>query len=259
MKTEIFIVSYSPDIQYLEYCIRSVEKFARGFSGVTLLVPTHERKMGLWANFEYRNGIKIKLRDYTVPDNRALWHLAHQIQKCRAEEWCPDADLILHTDSDCIFTEAVTPDDYIIDGKPRLMIEDFTRMPGSHWKDTTERALGTTAKYETMRQHPAVHYAGMYGDMRRRVEAVHNMPFNDYVLAQKPDFPWGFSEFCALGAFVLIASKWKSKYHIIDLGRSPWPKTKLMQFWSHGPIDSEQPMPNGGKGTPMAVFKMLGL
>jgi len=31
MKTEILIVTYARDFPYLEYCLKSISKFARGF------------------------------------------------------------------------------------------------------------------------------------------------------------------------------------------------------------------------------------
>lgn len=258
MNTEILIVTYLRDLEYLRWNLKSIRKFASGFHNVRLLVPNQEMQK---FRFELREFSDLIMCDgYPRVDDSRLWHLQHQAMKCRADQICPGTDFILFLDSDCVLTEPVTPEDYFVDEKPVLLIEEYSRLPANHpWKPTVDRALGIDAKYETMRRHPAVHYRGMFKDFREAVERQQNRHFDEYVLSCKSDFPWGWSEFATLGAFVLWDAAWRDKYHFIDVGKVPYPKGKLIQFWSHSPIDQAQGLPSGGTGTPMEEYRRLGL
>ncbi len=255
MKTEILIATWSKDIEYLKFNLRSIQKFASGFEGTTLLVAQQETP--LFDPIASEFGCRVATYDRVA--DAARWHLQHQAEKCRADIHCPEADLILFTDSDCVFTEAVTPEDYLVDGRPVLLMEEFSRLTGNPWKPTVDAALGIDAKYELMRRHPAVHWRAMFMPFRAKVEMIHKKLFEDYVTGTKPNFPWGYSEFVSLGAYVHDSAIWSEKYHFIDVACQPRPKDKLMQFWSHAPIDQPQDLPSGGRGCPIETYRRLGL
>lgn len=249
MNTQIFIVSYSKDIPWLEYCLRSISKFCQGFGGTRLLVPQQEQH--LFTTLAAKHGVILLTYDRNTPPIK--WHIHHQLEKCRADQWCPDADFILHTDSDCVFRETVTPGDYFHDRKPILLMEPYTAIDHPHrggWKATTERAVGFPVEYEFMCRHPAVHYQALYGDIRRTVEQVHGTSFEDYVLSVKPDYPWGISEHNVMGAIAHTA-KWHDLYHWIDVSKEARPHDKLLQFWSHGDMAKEQEIWTEGKKLPV--------
>lgn len=255
MKVDILICSWYKDIPYLEMCLQSIRRFASGFGDVRLLVALEEVPEFMPIASEFQTD----LCHYNRDQHPVKWHLHHQAMKCNADKFCINADFILHTDSDCIFTESVSPRDYFVDGKPELLVQSYETCGGERqWKGPTERALGFSCSHETMRRHPAVHYRGMYKEMRECVELVHKMPFDEYVLSCKPDFPWGFSEFNALGSFVLN-SHWAEKYHIIDTGAVGHPPSskKLVQFWSHSPKNQPQSTPWGLNMTPEKAFNKL--
>lgn len=107
-------VSYRQDRDWLAYCLKSVQKFCEGFGGVTVLVPEVERADFLMVT----DAPGVRLWTYQRHLNPRLWHLDHQRMKSRVDEICPDADAVLHIDSDCVFTERVTPNDYLRDGRP---------------------------------------------------------------------------------------------------------------------------------------------
>lgn len=163
----------------------------------------------------------------------------HQAMKCYADIWMPRSQYVLHTDSDCIFTEPVTPTDYIVNGKPILLKErysNFNNEGPACWQKPTEEALGIQCLWETMRRHPAVHFIDIYPMLRAHIEVMHSMPFTEYVVTRGTGgYPnLGFSEFNALGAFV---DRWfSSKYHIIELPSENIPSAKLSQAWSWGGI-----------------------
>lgn len=233
MNVEIFIVSYLKDKPWLEYCLRSIDRFCGFFSGVTVLVP--EQEVEKFKDLHLSNH-EFRLRSYDRNYPESHWHLGHQVEKCFADKWCPDANYILHTDSDCIFTEPVTPEDYFVGSHPVLLIESYNHMGFSNWKLQTEQVMGETPRYETMRRHPAVHHRGVYPDLRAHVERVQHKGFREFVMSRKADFPWGFSEFNALGQIALSA-KWSPDYEFIDVELRNRPHDKIHQFWSHWGVD----------------------
>jgi len=257
MKTQILIVSYSKDKPYLEYCLRSIRKFATGFSGTTVVVPSTEAS-------EFASlvaGFGMTMMTYDRDQNAAKWHLHAQAQKCWADTYCPEADFVLHTDSDCVFTEPVTPEDYFIEAKPVMLMESYARLGDNPWQDVVQRVLKHAVKFEFMRRHPQVNPIGVYSALRQHINRTHGVPFEQYVLAQKPTFPWGFTEHNVIGAFAYYHPDWKDKYHWWEVdGSRPVPHEKLAQFWSLAPIDQEQSLPHaGGRGTPLAEFQRLEL
>jgi hypothetical protein len=246
-KTTIFIVTYAKDFPYLRHCLRSIKKFATGFSGVTILVPTKDVKelRALIAEVEI-GGVKVK-SGYEWAKKGFCWHMA---QITRADEWCPEAEYIAHFDPDCIFTKPVTPNIFFLCGAstwmPILRYEPFEslarRNPGVwNWKIACDNALPFQCNDEGMRGHPEVYHRGLYAETRKLVEQKTGQPFNDYVKSTKNDYPQTYAEFPTLSAVAL--EKFRHLYAEQDCSkqekpeRSPWP---VIQFWSHGPIDQEQ-------------------
>lgn len=254
MKVEILIVSYANDIPYLRHCLRSIRKFATGFSGVRVVVPRIEAKQ-----FSHVKTFDVDYTFYERDPEKSKWHLHAQVQKCFADVHCPKADFILHTDSDCIFTEPVTPDDYFVDGKPVLLIEPYANLKDCPWQEVTQRVIGERIDWETMRRHPQVNPRGLYSDFRRHVARTHQVPFEQWVLSQKATFPWGFSEHNALGAFAWNDPVWHNAYHWIDVSKEGHPPSskKLTQFWSLSPPDKPQSTPWGKQCIPEQIINEI--
>lgn len=234
MKTSILIVSHAKDIRWAKFCLFSIKQFATGFYEVVVAVPTAD--IGAFADTAQATGVRLVPFDQARPP---LGHLDHEVQKCMADKYCPTTDCVMHVDSDCFFRAPVTPDTYFHDGKPVLLIQDFNNAgPARCWKASTEKALGHAVKYETMRRHPAVHYLGVYENLRDAVSRAHRCHFSQYVLSQ-PTNPIGFSEFNCLGQIALLP-QWRDRYTVINVDFAPYPQSPLVQFWSHGPLESYQ-------------------
>jgi hypothetical protein len=240
--------------------LNSIRKFARGFGPTTLLVPEQESNVFIEFCRDFATP-EFHLRTYPRIDDPLLWHLDHQRMKCRADEVCPKADFILHTDSDCVFAEPVTPQDYFKAGNPVMWMESYERLGESvPWQPVVERALGYRVTHEFMRRHPQVNPRGVYADVRNHIESVHRVPFDQYVLSQKADFPWGFEEFDTIGAFANHSAKWHDRYEWMDIGGIPRPGEKLVQMWSHGSMDDPQTISNSvDNRTPNQLFRDLGI
>jgi hypothetical protein len=227
-KVEIFIVSFYRDLTAIDFCLASIKRYARGFAGVTVAVPT--RDAALFTPVCQKHGARM----ITFVETPQKGMLHHEILVCRADEHCPNADYVLHVDSDCMFTSPVTPQDYLSNGKPVLLIREFEGLrkagsPAYCWKACVDRALGGSAKYETMCRHPAIHPPWLYKLTRRLVEQHTHKKFDAHVLTG-PDRPPQFAEFPTLGA--VAAKHTPELYHLILRPDQPEPPAKLKQFWS---------------------------
>lgn len=247
MNVSILIASYARDYAWCEYNLKSIRKFAKGFHSVTLLVPSQDAALFLKLEQAYSTTeLPVLIKHYVVMPGKEFNH--HQAMKCYADVYCPQANFILHTDSDCIFTAPVTPGDYFVGDKPVLLkrsYADIIAKGGEHagsvwWQAQTERALGEPCPYETMRRHPAVHPKGLYKPHREHIERIHLTSFTDYVLKQKNTALQGYSEFNSLGSFAL--RYFPDMHHWIDQQFEPSPIQKLHQNWSwiQGGVDAKR-------------------
>lgn len=238
-KVAILIVSYAHDLAYLRYNLDSIDKFCAGFSGVTVVVPHDE--VSEFASLAAVH--RCDLRVYNRNADKLKWHLDAQRQKCYADYYCPQADFILHTDSDCIFTEPVMPDDYFQDGKPIMCIKGYQHIPDSPWKSVTEAAVKHPVFWSFMERHPQVNPRRLYPLMRTRMLMLHGWSFDQWFLSRKPTFPWGISEHNLLGAVAF--DEMRDEYHWHDVIKDGMPHEKLRQFWSYSPPDKKQDSPHG--------------
>jgi len=240
--TSILIRSFADDAAWLEYCLRSIKKFCSGFAEVVVIVPEYDRNLFCQLDGTKLNGLPVRVRTY--PGNRPKPMLECMESLCHSEEWCPHSDLILHTDSDCIFSTPVTPETFMTGGKPDLLVRSFDSLRGQGaycWREGVENCFKAPATHETMVRHPSVHYRGLYPSFRAQVEGLHGMSFHDWATRGPEVFPWPWSEFCCLGAWALKSMP--RDYNFIDVSGVPEEeitkkyKTHLMQGWSRGDMN----------------------
>lgn len=234
MKTELFIFSYLPDKPWLEYCLRSVKKFCVGFSGVTLVVPWEHLQHFLQFEGEATaDGKRLYCKCYAPYPGRG--HLAHQAMKCYADIYAPNADRMAFIDSDSIFVKKFTPEDMLDNGRPVIYARPYAKYdanaPEMTWKDTTERALHIPAVYETMQRIPECFNRSIFKSTRERVESTNFIPFQEYVISQKPTPLWGFSEYNCLGSWAL--HNHGDEYVLFDMSEKQPPDLGAIQMWSH--------------------------
>lgn len=237
----IQMCSYAKDAEWARYALRSINKYARGFAGISLIVPVGD------ARFFKNLPARVNFHVYAVKPGKPKLH--YLVKQCHADAACPKADFILHMDSDCLFVKPVTPDDYFVGGKPVLLRESFEKIktycpPRCKWKLVAEQALGFPVEYETMVRHPSVHYKWLYACLRAHVSAFTHKSFEDYVFSCS-ETPLGFTEYPTLGAYAM--KFYPEKYHWID-AKSPHSSfdmqkadgvdEKMRQFWSHDGVDS---------------------
>jgi FkbM family methyltransferase len=241
-KVELFIVTHWKDYEWLSYCLRSYKKFATGFSGVTVACP--DTRNGDIVKLCEKHGATLKL----LSEPKGKGHLAQNLAKCNADKYCTNADFICHIDSDCVFTDPVTPDVLFHNGKPLLLCRTYDSLASDvgHsanarlWQPGVQDALGFKPQWETMAALPIVHPRWIYSKMRTAVEANTRKEFKTYVYGCKPDWPYGFCEFNTIGAFAL--ANHADAYASHETTKLGFPDFKFRQMHSHSGIDTVHPL-----------------
>ncbi len=247
----ILIVTHAKDIPFLHYCLASIQKYAQGFAGVKLVIPMHE--IQFFAHLKFAK-INLEIIPASEPPGKGM--LAHMIQKCRADEWCPDADFVLHMDSDCLFFRKVTPADYVQDFRCLSVRESYAQITNPHrhgWADCVERATGIRPAFDYMVRHPQLHPTQLYKATRELVEHWTGQAFDAFVLSGQNTFPQDFCEFNTLSTVgrhlfacsyryvdydkaadaVLTGQEAGSFQYVYKRG-----KDFAVEFWSHGGVEA---------------------
>lgn len=264
MTTDILIVSCAKHFPWLKYCLQSITRFATGFREVKILIPDDDltAMSGLLSLFSDHPGIPIRVQCYKDWPGKGFLRHEHVIM-C-ADEFT-DADFIYHMDSDVLFVEPTSPEDYIVDGKPVLLHASYDWLVREHqanlgmWKDGVEKAIGGTSTQEFMRRPQIVHHRKTYAKARECIEAHTMKPVADYIWACENSFPQTFGEFNTLGE--VAWRHFRDDYCWKDQEKGEFPKPhKVVQFWSHASPDQPQkPVVKGQplECTPASLLKML--
>lgn len=246
MKTFLNYTTFARDLEWTRYSLESFRKYCTGFSGVTIVVPYWDVNKFLQFERYSTPECPVLIKDFLEYPSKGFVH--HLAMKCYADVFSPQADFIMHMDPDCLVCQPMSPNDYLIDGKPTLVIEPYEVLKTAHparynWKRVTEEALKFDCTHETMCRHPAVHHAWLYKRVREHIEREHTTPFYDYVIKQKNQYPQGFAEFPTLGAY---AMKYHAEmYNLIDRGDkgdAADPKPLIKQLWSYTGVTAKDNM-----------------
>lgn len=207
MSTSIFIRTYDADAAYHAQAMRSIEKFCTGFDRtVVVMAPPNEK-----------NGYMVQQRD-----------------KCYADQ-LTDSDFILMMDSDTIITEPVTPESFMVDGKPIWLHTPWTpemlEHPGTAaWFRCMRKFFGEDPPSEFMRRQGFMIPREVLQATREYCLTEHGMPLSHYILSRRE-----FSEFNCLGFLA-----WKffhDEIAWVDTSKEELPPLRLRQWWSHDPIE----------------------
>jgi len=247
--------------------LRSMDKFATGFSDLTILVPNRDADELMNLMTEQKTFPFHITTHYGEewPGRGMLWH---DCQEMYADKWCPEADYVAHFDADCIFTAPVTPGTFFKDGKPILRYEAFATLTRRHpnndcWRSCTNSALPFPVDKEFMRGHPEVYHRSTYLLARSLIEQKHGKSLGDYLLSFGNDNSHNFCEYCTLGA--VVYEKQRELYSPHDCAKQPNPDFQpypVQQFWSHSPIDKPQQTWKDGslqQIVPLELIKQYGI
>jgi len=241
MKTAIFIRSHAPDAIWLEWCLKSIKRFASGYEYVIVAVPS--RDGAIFRPLTQKYG--CRLFEYDVRPDKPF--LSGEVQLCHADSICADVDSVALFDSDCMFREPWSPLDNLVNGKPVLLGQAYDKIDSVNriWQERVANALGWTPTHEFMR-HPTIFLCSTFAPFRDAVEKHVGKPFDEYVLSGRDTFPQDFAELSSLGAFA--AFEFTKQYCVVDVHTifantkadsgsivTAW---KLRQFYSHGGINN---------------------
>lgn len=192
MKNEILIRTYAGDAEWLSWCLRSCQKFNPELP-VKLVCPEQDRdtirRVADPLGF-YVSGVEPHHKD---------GYMDQQWTKLHADIFCPEADFVIHMDSDCIWTGSW---EELFDERetPILLYTSYDRFVGEPayvWKRLTEKALGFEVENEYMRRQPLVYPRFVYAAVRKHLNEVHGNLWSWFKGIGNREF----SEFNVIGAW----------------------------------------------------------
>ena len=141
---DIFIRSWHGDFGWLEYCLRSIKKYAKGFGKVHVCIPIQDYPL-----LPDVGDVEVHLVERWADD-----YIGQQNDKLHADWYCR-SPYILVMDSDCVFTKEVKPEDFFREGNPVWLYESVPH-DQSPWYPITQEAVKHMPEFEFMRRHPFV-------------------------------------------------------------------------------------------------------
>lgn len=249
---EILIVTYWKDFPWLVYCLRLIQKFCRGFQGVTVVLPRRDlEKMITVVSPHVPSGpLRIVLRTFDEMDGKGMLH--HMVMMAKADELLPfGTKYVLTCDADCMFRMPTNPEHYFWNDKPYYIIRSWAslttedpRNPGSkvvsdclQWKGPTDAQVGFDTEIFGMCMNTVVFPIDFFPKYRAHVEKVHHKSFAEVILGGRNEFPQTSMDFTAMGA---CAHRFmRERWHWFDVERPPYPVDRKQAFWSHGGLTED--------------------
>lgn len=215
MITDIIIKTFPGDFAWLDYCLRSIDKFASGFRQVNIITPEK-------LTFPTRHRVIVE------PDE-GNGYLRQQDKKCHADRYT-DADQILFMDSDCVFVREVYPGTFLRDNKPIWLKTPWAAVKDQNAKDSwfpcITNFMGKQPAFEYMRRHPFLVPVWLLRTMRESCKLMHEMELSDYIMRGD-----AFSEFNCMGALA-DTKPHRDKFFWIDTTKDEVPAETVWQNWS---------------------------
>jgi len=213
LKPHILIRSYNKDRDWLDYCLKSINKHNPEL-GLTIVIP---------------EGHDVGHPAIQVPPVHQDGYVDQQHTKLRAVAYVPeDATHVMHIDSDCLVVGNLM--DLFIDGKP-LMLKtpwELIDKDASVWREVTAHYMGFDPEFEYMRRMPLVYPARIYNDLTIYLEKLHGSMGDWFYKIEGRRL----SEFNLLGAY---ADKFMNdEFHWINTATDPLPPLTVKQGWSWG-------------------------
>ena len=213
MKVDLFIKSYLNDFKLLRYALLSIEKNVTGYNNVILLIPEKDK-------YEF---------DTRILPPRTLIHYVNEYGKgWLYQQWCKvnastysDANYILFSDSDCIFTKPINVQDYI--GTPEILYTSWDKVGDAIvWRKPTEQIMGEVVPFEFMRRNCLLYHRSTLVELNTY---RHNLEGS--IMSSER-----FSEFNLIGAYAFKFER--DKYNFINTDEWTYTEPKAVQLWSHG-------------------------
>lgn len=243
MTHQFLIASYKKDFPWLVHALRSLHRFSHGFLPPVVSVERSDASAATIIAAQHYPGAVVKVVD-GMP---GYGNMRAQVSMMSGD-LIGTADVVHLFGSDCIAFSDFTPDNYMIDGCPVMLMTPYVAF-GPHykhvamWQRGTANVLGFTPDYEFMRRIPLAYPKEVSHGTRVHIAKLHRMPFEEYVYSGIVPAGnlcnGGFSESNIMGAWAYAfkrdAYTWIDTTDPVMMGMlSPSP---VIQFWSHGGLD----------------------
>jgi hypothetical protein len=241
MSHQILISTYNKDFVWLEYCLRSLSRFCKGFLPPAISVSGED----------FAEAEKIVARNFPEAE---VWikdgphgNLRAQISMMEGDLICPQADYVYLVGSDCLVYDDMRPEVYFSnEHRPIMLYNTYKDLEIHHpatlpWRGGTAHALGYAPPHEFMRRLPLLYPKKLFKAVRDHISEYHNMTFDDYVYSRAEEGT--FSESNIMGAYAWKFMPELYTWVCVDgteeryLKSSPRFPNPMIQFWSHGGLD----------------------
>ena len=240
MNVHIVTVSCDKDLKWLKYCIQSIKKYCKNYTGHTVFLDNN-----LDDCVETEKYLKSINYDYIIDHDAKtvnVGYVRQQYIKFVLDKYLPPSvDYICHVDSDSIFYEEHTPEIYFrtYSKIPDMLIATYdiikTRRinqgksikPINRWRNITEQFIGSTINYEYMRCMPLLYTPLLMNSIRDFVLDRHKCNILDFLKNKNT-----FTEYNCLGAY---AHKFRpTEYTWCNEGEyyKKYGRLPLLQSWS---------------------------
>ncbi len=212
---DIFIKSYYKDFKFLNYCLKSIDKYLTGYNKIVVVIPKRDYQI-------YKAVIHTDLPiELHAVDECGDGYLYQQYCKMTAYKYC-DSQFIMFVDSDCIFYKPIDLKELVRNGKPEILYTHYSKVGDAIcWKQCTERFMNDVVDYEFMRRLPLIYH-------RETLETIHTLEPNLESIVMNSG---RFSEFNALGAWA--HKNHADKYRFENTDNWQYVDPLNIQLWSH--------------------------
>lgn len=240
---QFLIASYYKDFPWLRNCLRSIKKFVHDPS---ILRPVICVDASDWPGARHicaEVGINAEVK---IKDGRpGFGNIRAQIAMMSGDKLCPDADFTWLLGSDSIVTREFSPDEFFVEGKPRMFITSYDLLireshPAKGWRAGTEAIVGFRPEHEFMRMSPRIYPRQLFPHARDYISEKFSGSFEDvcHNLAKPSEkCDYGFSESNIMGAFAYRFRPDLYHWALTDPSTEVNFNRPFATFWSHGGFD----------------------
>lgn len=231
---QIFIPTYEKDLGWLEFSIRSIEKFWT--SPFTPIIVADEDCLGKLSE----SGLDVRYVKHWSDGRRDQVYL-----KMMADTFVDAAaETILFMDSDCLFTKTSVTDDFCIDGRPMVKMMSYNdacakwphhREAYDGYKRSVWECLQIGSVYEYMQVQPFLFFKDTVANVREEIERIRGCPLKNVAERFHSSH---FSEFNLFGAYA--HEQEDDRYCFLTPENWGEPRVRQFDGWGGSP-DSSRP------------------
>jgi hypothetical protein len=234
---DIFIKTYHRDFVWLQYCLKSIKKFASGFRNIVIVSDNDGHgipKESLLPNCKVFY-VNKPLKRFATPTPQ-LGYLWQQYIKLTWYNYT-DAETILVLDSDEMLTVPVTPESFKRDNKFVWYYREWSKAGSAiFWKKSTDFIHGLDTKYEAMCVTGFILQKETTLALTNHLCSKHGVN-NLWDMFMKYNMETA-SEYNIFGSFVYHYDR-KEYLHVLDHGPENSINYTILKSWSWGGLQDE--------------------